>query len=610
MFNSFQTGTNPTGFTSSFGTTAPTFGATQPIGTQQFFNSQPQQQQPQQQQQTFGQSSFQPQQQSAFGQSSFQTPPFQQPQSSFGATAQPAFGQGFNSFQKPFSSSFGSGTFSQQPQPTTTTFGQSSFQPQSFAAPQQQTQNSFNRPFTGSGFQSSFSTATNQGTGSPSYEPTLDQAPTTKDSTNIIAITAMPAYRGFSLEELRLQDYQMGKKVSGTGIGAGATSSFMKPSFGQSTMFSSFPATQTQPAPATTTNTGFGQFGFNKPSTFSTPFQTSSFTAPTAAATTTTTTPSTSFNFGNTSTQAAPLFQPAKTPFSVQPTPAPTTTTPATPFSFGNQPTSTFGQPQQQQSFNFKPQSFQVQPTAVVQQAKVDHKPWGSIALFDAVPPIVVQKVNEMPLKKTVSPPVQKVQTSPMAATRMKLKMAFHKTTQEKIPNSNIFLEPSLRQEFSIRKLSIPHEDPKICTPSREPRLAAPSKSDLLITPSLKEIKDPSCVQNLTIKHPQHGTVKFLAPVNLSRCLDKVLDLIKIQKGYVVIYPDESLRPEYGDGINVPAEVTLHNVFPISKATGVEIRDPTSSAMNQHIQKLKNAPSTCFKEYDAITGDWVFTIQN
>jgi len=52
------------------------------------------------------------------------------------------------------------------------------------------------------------------GTSSPSYAATQDKEPGTKVTEHYQSITAMPAYKGHSFEELRIGDYQQGRKIS------------------------------------------------------------------------------------------------------------------------------------------------------------------------------------------------------------------------------------------------------------------------------------------------------------------------------------------------------------------------------------------------------------
>jgi len=70
----------------------------------------------------------------------------------------------------------------------------------------------------------------NRGTGNPKYEQTLDPDSTPGSRTYFQIITAMPAYKNFSFEELRFQDYALGKKYATSSSGATGA-------FGQTTTF-------------------------------------------------------------------------------------------------------------------------------------------------------------------------------------------------------------------------------------------------------------------------------------------------------------------------------------------------------------------------------------
>ncbi|KAG8851380.1 hypothetical protein FRB96_009215 [Tulasnella sp. 330] len=82
-------------------------------------------------------------------------------------------------------------------------------------------------------------TAAGNGTASPSYQ-VFTEKETTGANSHYQSITCMPAYRTFSFEELRLQDYVVGRKTSAGIPGAG---------FGQTT--NAFGGNNTNAAPAT-----------------------------------------------------------------------------------------------------------------------------------------------------------------------------------------------------------------------------------------------------------------------------------------------------------------------------------------------------------------------
>ncbi|ORY36323.1 hypothetical protein BCR33DRAFT_722124 [Rhizoclosmatium globosum] len=279
----------------------------------------------------------QPQQQPAQSGFGFGQPQQQQSTGLFGTPAQPATG-----FGTPATTSFGFGAAA----PATTP---------SFGAPGQTTPTN------------------NFGTGNPQYVITQERESAGTSSlsagtmSNFLAITAMPNYKNWSYEELRVQDYAMGKKFSTQGPGMGATNAFGAPAatgFGGGAFGAAAAPTgglfgQTQPAQQ---NTGFGfgaaasqpatggMFGATNtttPSIFGgTGTTTGAFGAPAAAPAFGQAAPaSTGFSFGA-ANQTAP-----KTGFGAF---GSTSTTPSafgqgTTNAFGAAPaTNAFGQPQQQ----------------------------------------------------------------------------------------------------------------------------------------------------------------------------------------------------------------------------------------------------------------------
>ncbi|KAI4372140.1 hypothetical protein MLD38_010413 [Melastoma candidum] len=194
------------------------------------------------------------------------------PSFSFGSS--PTFGQSTAAFgSSPFGST--SSPFGSQPgtQATTPTFGNTGFGQSPFGGPR-------------------------GGSRVAPYAPTTetDSSSGTQPAGKLESISAMPAYKDKSHEELRWEDYQLGDKggpnpaaQSGGAVGFGATSS--TPAFSQSSPFGS-----------TTTSNPFGSKPFGSTGFGSSP-SISAFNAPTAS-----TTPS---PFGSTSTPAFGATQPS-----------------------------------------------------------------------------------------------------------------------------------------------------------------------------------------------------------------------------------------------------------------------------------------------------------
>jgi nuclear pore complex protein Nup98-Nup96 len=104
-----------------------------------------------------------------------------------------------------------------------------------------------------------------QGTVNPEFSTTAERDTSTGVNNNYQSITAMPAYRNFSVEELRVQDYQAGRKNAGnTGGAFGATGGFggqTSTPFGQSAATNTFgmPSTSTAGSAFGQSTGGFGQ---------------------------------------------------------------------------------------------------------------------------------------------------------------------------------------------------------------------------------------------------------------------------------------------------------------------------------------------------------------
>ena len=139
-----------------------------------------------------------------------------------------SFGQTNQQQQQQQPSTFGSQPFGQQPQPTFNSSFQSNFN--------QQQQPGFGQGNTGRpqfGSSTPATTATvNNGTGNPVWVGTIDRDGNTgvNPTCTFQAISAMPVYKNWSIEELRQQDYAMGKKVgqvqASTGFGVTPSTGF------------------------------------------------------------------------------------------------------------------------------------------------------------------------------------------------------------------------------------------------------------------------------------------------------------------------------------------------------------------------------------------------
>jgi hypothetical protein len=75
-----------------------------------------------------------------------------------------------------------------------------------------------------------------------------------------------------------------------------------------------------------------------------------------------------------------------------------------------------------------------------------------------------------------------------------------------------------------------------------------------------------SAVKDVSIEHPGVGKIQFLKPLNLRHGADFAKAVVITEK-VVDVYPDAENKPPCGEGLNVPALITLHGIFPVDKTT-------------------------------------------
>ncbi|XP_071485377.1 nuclear pore complex protein Nup98-Nup96-like [Diadema antillarum] len=130
----------------------------------------------------------------------------------------------------------------------------------------------------------------------------------------------------------------------------------------------------------------------------------------------------------------------------------------------------------------------------------------------------------------------------------------------------------------------------------------------------LAELTDDSgnCyVEDFTVGRERYGSVFFPGKTNVKGLnLDEI---VHFRRKEITIYPDDTCKPEVGDGLNKKAEVTLDQTWPIDKSTRQPIKDPERLASIEYEERLERATAKLgakFIEYRPETGSWVFQVQH
>jgi hypothetical protein len=118
--------------------------------------------------------------------------------------------------------------------------------------------------------------------------------------------------------------------------------------------------------------------------------------------------------------------------------------------------------------------------------------------------------------------------------------------------------------------------------------------------PSLDTIKGHPAVPHLILGRRGYGYIRFHHPVDLTTITSPsdLREIVSIDRGTISLYGDSTIPPE-GQGLNVPATVTLENVFPES-GVGTE----------EFVEELERSTDTEFVSWEKEGGCWTFNVKH
>jgi hypothetical protein len=163
------------------------------------------------------------------------------------------------------------------------------------------------------------------------------------------------------------------------------------------------------------------------------------------------------------------------------------------------------------------------------------------------------------------------------------------------ITNGSIFRHESESKDDD-HLLTTPAQVQKVVTPDDEV-----ADGGYYISPPMNVVASTASVPNFIVGRKGYGKIWFKSPVDLIDIpsLNILREIVEIKQGIVTVYRDESKKPPRGQGLNVPAEVTLENV-----------RCPPDFEGDEYIEELRATPHTNFLSYNLETGLWVFTVEH
>ncbi|KAI6654471.1 Nuclear pore complex protein Nup98-Nup96-like [Oopsacas minuta] len=152
------------------------------------------------------------------------------------------------------------------------------------------------------------------------------------------------------------------------------------------------------------------------------------------------------------------------------------------------------------------------------------------------------------------------------------------------------------------------HIDHDMLSITRSDYFTVPPCSEIIqhLSPNLHLI-----VEEFTIIRKGFGEILFPGSTNITGLnLDQT---VFIEEKEVTVYPIESLKPEYGIGLNKEAIITLRDVWPIDKSTRKPIYDPDKILAYRYYEKVEKCTDKLgaqFIDYDIETGVWKFKVDH
>ncbi|KAK4017666.1 hypothetical protein OUZ56_033358 [Daphnia magna] len=113
------------------------------------------------------------------------------------------------------------------------------------------------------------------------------------------------------------------------------------------------------------------------------------------------------------------------------------------------------------------------------------------------------------------------------------------------------------------------------------------------VIPSLEELAKQGLDQNgecivtsFTIIRQGYGKILFEGPLDVAHLnLD---DIVSMGCKMVAVYPDVSMKPSEGEGLNRRAEITLYSLWPLDKSTGNYITYPQYQRNRSTLPRFEN----------------------
>mmetsp|Transcript_51976 Transcript_51976/g.121721 ORF Transcript_51976/g.121721 Transcript_51976/m.121721 type:complete len:1011 (-) Transcript_51976:93-3125(-) len=140
------------------------------------------------------------------------------------------------------------------------------------------------------------------------------------------------------------------------------------------------------------------------------------------------------------------------------------------------------------------------------------------------------------------------------------------------------------------------------------------SKPELLgdysVDPALWRLSEveQSVVKELRVSREGYGHITFHGVTNCRGLLEQLRNLVVIERGEVILYPDSSLKPPAGQGLNKEASIVLYGCMPKSQDRLLQHR--RQDRYRQRVAQMTEEKGAIFEDYNCEDGTWKFRVRH
>ncbi|EDO17726.1 hypothetical protein Kpol_1033p31 [Vanderwaltozyma polyspora DSM 70294] len=223
-----------------------------------------------------------------------------------------------------------------------------------------------------------------------------------------------------------------------------------------------------------------------------------------------------------------------------------------------------------------------------------------------------------------------KIEPNRSAAKKLKLFSGEAKITKEnnnennsidssETLNNDTVIEPTLNNKTDSIQ---PKLVPTLITSQGDEGKTSSTESEYWCSPSIEQLSNMTIQQLSEVSHfvigrKNYGCITFNFPVDLTAFASDLKGFLfgNIVNFYstrtVEVYPDEESKPQIGYGINVPATITIEDVYPTDRNTGLPIKDVSRiDELQLFVDRLRNQRDMEFISYNPHSGSWTFKVKH